>query len=64
MGILYSKGGQTTEEEMFCNVDQSYEFSEFLDMIAQRVPLNGFPATQFSGGLDTKSMLCYLRFSH
>ncbi len=55
MGILYCKGGQITEEEMFCNQnDIRPEFYEFLDMIATRTPLRGF--TGFTGGLDTKSM--------
>jgi len=57
MGILYCKGGQTTEEEMFCNTEPSYEFNYFLDMLATRVPLKGFPANQFNGGLDTKADL-------
>eukprot|EP00026_Physarum_polycephalum_P004883 Phypoly_transcript_04907.p1 GENE.Phypoly_transcript_04907~~Phypoly_transcript_04907.p1 ORF type:complete len:612 (-),score=127.87 Phypoly_transcript_04907:68-1903(-) len=55
MGILYSKGGQTTEEEMFSNTEPSFEFLEFLDMIGERVPLRGFP--DFNGGLDTKNNL-------
>lgn len=57
MGILYCKGGQTTEEEMFANTEPSYEFTYFLDMLASRVPLRGFPSNQFNGGLDTKSDL-------
>lgn len=57
IGILYCKAGQTTEEEMFANTDPSPEFVEFLDMIAEKVPLNGFPANQFAGGLDTKGTL-------
>jgi len=55
MGILYCKKGQTTEEEMFQNNDPSPEFVEFLEMIAEKVPLRGFPATKFVGGLDTKN---------
>jgi len=54
MGILYSRGGQTNEEDMFCNTDPSAEFVEFLDMIGERVKLRGIPSTKFVGGLDTK----------
>jgi len=57
MGILYCKGGQTTEEEMFCNTEPSFEFLEFLDMIGEKVLLRGLPITQFNGGLDTKGDL-------
>lgn len=53
IGVLYCKRGQTTEEEMFCNNDPSPEFTEFLDMIAERHPLRGF--SKFAGGLDTKN---------
>lgn len=62
MGILYCKGGQTTEEEMFCNTEPSHEFTYFLDMLASRVPLRGFPANQFNGGLDTKSNIFFHLF--
>lgn len=51
-GILYSRAGQTSEEDMFSNEHGSAAFDAFLDTIGTRVQLAGFE--RFRGGLDSK----------
>jgi len=52
-GILYSKDGQTKEDEMFTNVTTSPAFEEFLDFLGERVKLDNWKG--FRGGLDVRS---------
>ncbi|XP_069098989.1 rap1 GTPase-activating protein 1-like isoform X2 [Pleurodeles waltl] len=49
-GIIYQKHGQTTEEEVFSNNEESLGFIEFLDFLGERVQLQNFRG--FRGGLD------------
>ncbi|KAL7677435.1 hypothetical protein ACOME3_003674 [Neoechinorhynchus agilis] len=51
-GILYQKSGQVTEEEMYNNEEMSPFFKRFLDVIAQKISLNGYGG--YNGELDTK----------
>ena len=50
IGILRVKAGQTNEEEIFANSHEPGPFDEFLNIIGQRVKLQGFK--KFLGGLD------------
>ncbi|CAD6193740.1 unnamed protein product [Caenorhabditis auriculariae] len=50
-GVIYQKGGQTTEEQLFGNVHGSPAFDEFLSVIGETIPLCGFQG--YRGGLDT-----------
>lgn len=50
-GVIYSKEGQYTDDEMLSNLEGSQQFYEFLDTIAEKVELNSeWP--NFTGGLD------------
>ncbi|XP_077581490.1 rap1 GTPase-activating protein 1 isoform X10 [Stigmatopora nigra] len=49
-GVIYQKFGQTTEEEVFGNMDESPAFVEFLEFLGQKVELHDFKG--FRGGLD------------
>ncbi|XP_025029666.1 rap1 GTPase-activating protein 1 [Python bivittatus] len=49
-GVIYQKIGQTTEEEVFSNTDESPGFLEFLDLLGDRIQLQDFRG--FRGGLD------------
>ncbi|XP_058023182.1 rap1 GTPase-activating protein 1-like [Ahaetulla prasina] len=49
-GVIYQKFGQTTEEEVFSNTEQSLGFLEFLDLLGDRIQLQDFRG--FRGGLD------------
>ncbi|XP_028984836.1 rap1 GTPase-activating protein 2 [Betta splendens] len=49
-GVLYQKEGQLTEEEILSNDHESEGFKEFLSLLGETVPLQGF--TGFRGGLD------------
>jgi len=49
-GVIYQKFGQTSEEEIFGNLDHPPAFDEFLDMLGDRVCLKGFSG--YRGGLD------------
>ncbi|XP_060092908.1 rap1 GTPase-activating protein 1-like isoform X4 [Heteronotia binoei] len=49
-GVIYQKLGQTTEEEVFGNNDESLGFLEFLDLLGDRIQLQDFRG--FRGGLD------------
>lgn len=51
-GIIYQRFGQTSEEELFGNVNHSPAMEEFLDMLGDRVLLKEFKG--YRGGLDTQ----------
>ena len=53
VGVLYCKAGQVTEEEMYNNEFSGPAFSEFLEVLGQRVRLQNFD--KYRGGLDKKS---------
>jgi RAP1 GTPase activating protein 1 len=38
-GVLYQRFGQTTEEELFGNVQSSAALDEFLELLGQRIQL-------------------------
>ncbi|KAL6080612.1 Rap1 GTPase-activating protein 1 [Balamuthia mandrillaris] len=50
IGVLYCKGDQTTEEEMFNNEHGSEQFENFLDVLGDRIELTGWPL--YRAGLD------------
>ncbi|KAL6041375.1 putative Rap/Ran GTPase-activating protein [Balamuthia mandrillaris] len=52
-GILYCKGGQTTEEEMFGNEHGSRAFSKFLSTIGDKIFLQGWDG--YAAGLDVNN---------
>ncbi|KAG0169913.1 hypothetical protein DFQ28_000907 [Apophysomyces sp. BC1034] len=52
-GVLYVKEGQTKEEEWFSNQHDSEKFDRFLNVIGQKVELQGYSG--WAAGLDTKS---------
>lgn len=52
VGIVAQHHGQTTEEEYLQNQGESPAFTEFLDLLAQKVDLKEFP--NYRGGLDVK----------
>jgi len=52
-GVLYCKEGQTNEDDMFSNCEESEQFKEFLGLLGDKVPLKGY--TGFRGGLDVES---------
>ena len=41
-GVVYQKGGQLCEEELFGNAHGSPAFEEFLNVIGEKIQLNGF----------------------
>ncbi|XP_015729174.1 rap1 GTPase-activating protein 1-like isoform X6 [Coturnix japonica] len=49
-GVIYQKPGQTTEEEVFSNTEESLGFLEFLDFLGDKIQLQDFRG--FRGGLD------------
>uniref|UniRef100_A0A673CM75 Signal-induced proliferation-associated 1 like 2 n=1 Tax=Sphaeramia orbicularis TaxID=375764 RepID=A0A673CM75_9TELE len=53
VGVLYCKGGQSTEEEMYNNESAGPALEEFLDLLGQRVRLKGF--TKYRAQLDNKT---------
>lgn len=55
IGVLYSKAGQTTEEQMYNNEFGSPAFYEFLEVLGHKVDLLGFDKENFRGGLDIRS---------
>ena len=55
IGVLYVKHGQQTEDEIFSNTSHSAAFQSFLNMLGDRVNLQGFEG--YSGGLDTSNSL-------
>ena len=53
MGVLYCRGGQSSEEEMYNNESAEPPFQEFLALLGTRVRLRGF--RHYRAQLDTKS---------
>ncbi|XP_024915623.1 rap1 GTPase-activating protein 1 isoform X3 [Cynoglossus semilaevis] len=49
-GVIYQKFGQTTEEELFGNMEESPAFVEFLEILGHKIELHDFKG--FRGGLD------------
>ncbi|XP_078105215.1 rap1 GTPase-activating protein 1 isoform X4 [Sander vitreus] len=49
-GVIYQKFGQTTEEELFGNMEESPSFVEFLEFLGHKIELHDFKG--FRGGLD------------
>ncbi|XP_041130586.1 rap1 GTPase-activating protein 1-like isoform X11 [Polyodon spathula] len=49
-GVIYQKFGQTSEEELFGNSEESPAFVEFLELLGQKIELHDFKG--FRGGLD------------
>ncbi|XP_064414376.1 rap1 GTPase-activating protein 1 [Latimeria chalumnae] len=49
-GIIYQKKGQTTEEEVFGNLEESPPFVDFLELLGEKIQLQEFKG--FRGGLD------------
>ncbi|XP_061128797.1 rap1 GTPase-activating protein 1 isoform X5 [Syngnathus typhle] len=62
-GVIYQKFGQTSEEELFGNNQESPAFVEFLEFLGEKIELHHFKG--FRGGLDvthgqtgTESIYC------
>jgi len=51
VGLIFIKEGQTTEETILGNKEETPLFSEFLTILGDRVRLKGFD--RYKGGLDT-----------
>ncbi|XP_031429258.1 rap1 GTPase-activating protein 2a isoform X3 [Clupea harengus] len=49
-GVIYQKFGQTSEEELFGNNEETPAFAEFLSMLGDTIELQDFKG--FRGGLD------------
>ncbi|XP_070987960.1 rap1 GTPase-activating protein 2-like isoform X4 [Oncorhynchus clarkii lewisi] len=49
-GVIYQKFGQTSEEELFGNNEETPAFREFLGVLGDNIELNDFKG--FRGGLD------------
>ncbi|XP_046701135.1 rap1 GTPase-activating protein 1 isoform X4 [Silurus meridionalis] len=49
-GVIYQKFGQTSEEELFGNNEESPAFIEFLEFLGEKIELHDFKG--FRGGLD------------
>ncbi|XP_035863665.1 rap1 GTPase-activating protein 1 isoform X7 [Sander lucioperca] len=49
-GVIYQKFGQTSEEELFGNSEESPAFVEFLEFLGEKIELHNFKG--FRGGLD------------
>uniref|UniRef100_A0A665VK33 RAP1 GTPase activating protein n=1 Tax=Echeneis naucrates TaxID=173247 RepID=A0A665VK33_ECHNA len=65
-GVIYQKFGQTSEEELFGNSEESPAFVEFLEFLGEKIGLHNFKG--FRGGLDvthgqtgTESVYCNYR---
>ncbi|XP_059808359.1 rap1 GTPase-activating protein 1 isoform X15 [Hypanus sabinus] len=65
-GVIYQKFGQTSEEQLFTNTEESAAFVEFLEVLGEKVELQDFKG--FRGGLDvahgqtgTESIYCKFR---
>jgi len=52
IGVLLVKEGQTEQDDMFANNENTPAFTEFLRLMGDEVVLKGFP--NYRGGLDTK----------
>ena len=53
VGLMYCRNGQQTEEEMYNNEEGGTAFSEFLELVGQKVRLKGF--NKYKAGLCNKS---------
>ncbi|RWS27672.1 signal-induced proliferation-associated 1-like protein 2 [Leptotrombidium deliense] len=53
VGVLYSRGGQSTEEEMYNNENSGPALEEFLTCLGEKVRLKGFD--KYRAGLDNKT---------
>ncbi|RWS08731.1 signal-induced proliferation-associated 1-like protein 2 [Dinothrombium tinctorium] len=53
VGVLYSKGGQNTEEEMYNNETAGPYLEEFLTCLGEKIRLKGFD--KYRAGLDNKT---------
>jgi hypothetical protein len=51
-GVMYSKQGQTTDDEILSNNESSAAFEMFLKILGDRVDLRGFEG--YNGGLDVR----------
>lgn len=60
VGVMYCKGGQSTEEEMYNNESAGAAFEEFLQLLGERVRLKGFE--KYRAQLDTKSKTAFFIF--
>uniref|UniRef100_A0A1A8MT44 RAP1 GTPase activating protein n=1 Tax=Nothobranchius pienaari TaxID=704102 RepID=A0A1A8MT44_9TELE len=49
-GVIFQKYGQTSEEELFGNSEESPAFVEFLEFLGEKIELHNFKG--FRGGLD------------
>ncbi|XP_034542735.1 rap1 GTPase-activating protein 1 isoform X1 [Notolabrus celidotus] len=49
-GVIYQRFGQTSEEELFGNMEESPAFMEFLEFLGHKIELHDFKG--FRGGLD------------
>ncbi|XP_056294527.1 rap1 GTPase-activating protein 1 isoform X4 [Pseudoliparis swirei] len=49
-GVIYQKFGQTSEEELFGNMEESPSFVEFFEFLGHKIELHDFRG--FRGGLD------------
>ncbi|XP_034388823.1 rap1 GTPase-activating protein 1 isoform X4 [Cyclopterus lumpus] len=49
-GVIYQKFGQTSEEELFGNMEESPSFVEFFEFLGHKIDLHDFRG--FRGGLD------------
>ncbi|XP_040008626.1 rap1 GTPase-activating protein 1-like isoform X11 [Xiphias gladius] len=65
-GVIYQRFGQTSEEELFGNSEESPAFVEFLEFLGEKIGLHNFKG--FRGGLDvthgqtgTESVYCNYR---
>ncbi|XP_054901898.1 rap1 GTPase-activating protein 1-like isoform X5 [Poeciliopsis prolifica] len=65
-GVIYQRFGQTSEEELFGNSEESPAFVEFLEFLGEKIELHNFKG--FRGGLDvthgqtgTESIYCNYR---
>ncbi|XP_017264998.1 rap1 GTPase-activating protein 1 isoform X8 [Kryptolebias marmoratus] len=65
-GVIYQRFGQTSEEELFGNSEESPAFVEFLEFLGEKIELHNFKG--FRGGLDvthgqtgTESVYCNYR---
>ncbi|XP_048883703.1 signal-induced proliferation-associated 1-like protein 3 isoform X3 [Brienomyrus brachyistius] len=53
VGVMYCRANQSSEEDMYNNEYASLAFEEFLDLLGQKVQLQGFD--KFRAQLDTKT---------
>uniref|UniRef100_A0A8C5TVU8 RAP1 GTPase activating protein n=1 Tax=Malurus cyaneus samueli TaxID=2593467 RepID=A0A8C5TVU8_9PASS len=63
-GVIYQKLGQTSEEELFGTTEESPAFTEFLDVLGQRVQLRDFKGCVRGlthGQTGSESVYCHFR---